>query len=73
MLPEQAIIGAKVKRNTRTWVNAERLGIKEGTLGKVLPNPANIGIRVLFKNGVDTYCWSDDLDIAPREPDLTFC
>lgn len=59
---EQLKVGMKVRRNTRTWVDAERLGIKEGMLGHVLFNPTNIGVLVLFENGVETYCWGDDLD-----------
>jgi hypothetical protein len=57
-------VGMRVRRNTRTWVDAERLGINEGMTGITLENPTGIGVRVLFENGVDTYCWGDDLDPA---------
>jgi hypothetical protein len=67
---EQLKIGMKVKRNTRTWVDAKRLSIEEGMIGEVLPNPEQIGVRALFENGVDIYCWGDDLDaVPPNVPD----
>jgi hypothetical protein len=46
-----------VRCKPKTWVNMKLLGIKEGVLGKVLNNPTNFGVRVLFENGIDTYCW----------------
>lgn len=51
-------------------MDAARLGIKEGMIGEVLPNPEQIGVRVLFENGVDTYCWGDDLDAVSPNADF---